>query len=198
MRGVNEHERRLMRRRMYASRARLSAVEVERLSAAGCTRLLDLPAFGAARHVVVYAAMGNELDPAAVAARAFAEGKSVYYPATDADGEPEFQRVRAGVVPGTTAEGLLVAGGDAPLPREAGDVLFVVPGVAFDRRGVRLGRGDGWYDRALARYPAGGRLGIGYDFQLVPHLPAEPWDVSMDAVVTDERLVGEARAIAGH
>jgi 5-formyltetrahydrofolate cyclo-ligase len=68
----------------------------------------------------------------------------------------------------------------------------VVPGVAFDLRGARLGRGRGWYDRALARYPAGTRLGLAYEFQVVPALPEAPWDVRMHALVTEARLIGEA------
>lgn len=61
--------------------------------------------------------------------------------------------------------------------------LIVVPAVAYDRRGNRLGRGKGFYDRLLATTKAT-KIGIGYDFQLMEDIPAEPHDVPMDIVIT--------------
>jgi 5-formyltetrahydrofolate cyclo-ligase len=68
-------------------------------------------------------------------------------------------------------------------------VLFLVPGLAFDARGARLGRGAGSYDRALARHVNALRIGLAYEFQLVQRLPEAAWDIRMDAVATDARLV---------
>jgi len=165
MGDVYDDDKRKIRRAMHERRAALGADEVARGSAAACARMLALPVFAAARHVVVYDAMRGELDPAAIGERARALGKSVYCPRPPAEA-PGF----AGLDPG------------------ADHVLFVVPGVAFDERGVRLGRGGGWYDRALAACRDGVRVGFGFDFQLVPLLPEAPWDVRMHLVVTDERL----------
>lgn len=61
--------------------------------------------------------------------------------------------------------------------------LIVVPAVAYDRRGNRLGRGKGFYDRLLAEARAT-KIGVGYEFQLLDELPAEPHDVPMDYVIT--------------
>lgn len=61
--------------------------------------------------------------------------------------------------------------------------MVVVPAVAYDRRGNRLGRGKGFYDRLLKNTRAA-KVGIGYDFQLIDEVPAEPHDVSMDIVIT--------------
>ncbi len=60
--------------------------------------------------------------------------------------------------------------------------LILVPGVAFDSRGNRLGRGKGYYDRLLAGIPAF-KVGICFDFQRFDRLPAEPHDVPMDRVI---------------
>jgi 5,10-methenyltetrahydrofolate synthetase len=76
------------------------------------------------------------------------------------------------------------------LPPGADGILFVVPGVAFDERGARLGRGGGWYDSALARHPAGVRIGLAYDFQIMPLLPRTDRDIPMHVVVTESRLIG--------
>lgn len=63
--------------------------------------------------------------------------------------------------------------------------LIVVPAVAYDRRGNRLGRGKGFYDRLLAEARAT-KIGVGYEFQLLDQLPAEPHDVPMDYVITQK------------
>lgn len=66
--------------------------------------------------------------------------------------------------------------------------LIIVPAVAFDRKGMRLGRGKGFYDRLLARTKAT-KIGIGYEFQLLDEIPAEEHDVPMDMVVTEETTI---------
>ena len=181
------HEKNLVRRRVEAARSILPATEVARMSAAACARLLGMPVFAQARHVVIYAAMGNELDPAVIAARALANRKTVYHPRTNGD-RPGF------VVAG--GEGTGTSGADLR-PRDPEEVLFVVPGVAFDRRGVRLGRGFGWYDRALADYARSARIGLGYDFQIVDELPEAPWDIRMHAVVSEARVIGQPPPVSG-
>jgi 5-formyltetrahydrofolate cyclo-ligase len=62
--------------------------------------------------------------------------------------------------------------------------LVLVPGLAFDRRGGRLGQGGGYYDCALGRAPGPLRVGLCYDFQLVHHVPMEAGDEPVDIVVT--------------
>ena len=65
--------------------------------------------------------------------------------------------------------------------------LIIVPGVAYDRRGNRIGRGKGYYDRLLSSTSAT-KIGVGYDFQLIGEdIPAEEHDVAMDIVITDRR-----------
>lgn len=147
------------------------------MSAEACARVTGLPSFREAHHIVAYAAMDGELDPAPLVTAALAAGKSVYLPVTGADG---FARPDPGA--------------GAPLSPTTDDVVFLVPGLAFDPRGVRLGRGAGWYDRVLARHPRGTRIGLAYEFQVVPCLPEAPWDVRMHAVVTEARFLGPALA----
>ena len=66
--------------------------------------------------------------------------------------------------------------------------LIVVPAVAYDRNGNRLGRGKGFYDRLLATTKAT-KIGVGYDFQLVDGLPAEEHDVPVDYVITQRTVI---------
>ena len=62
--------------------------------------------------------------------------------------------------------------------------LIIVPGVAFDRKGNRIGRGRGYYDRFLCQHLDVKRIGICFDFQLVDEVPSEPFDIRMDEVLT--------------
>lgn len=66
--------------------------------------------------------------------------------------------------------------------------MIVVPGVAFDRKGHRLGRGKGFYDRLLKEAKAT-KIGVGYEFQLVDEIPTEEHDVAMDIVITEETTI---------
>lgn len=61
--------------------------------------------------------------------------------------------------------------------------LIVVPAVAYDRKGNRLGRGKGFYDRLLKTTKAT-KIGVGYEFQLYDEIPTEPHDVGMDIIIT--------------
>ena len=61
--------------------------------------------------------------------------------------------------------------------------VVVVPGVAFDAKGNRLGRGRGYYDRILRETGETKKIGVCFDFQFVESVPTEPFDVLMDAVL---------------
>lgn len=82
--------------------------------------------------------------------------------------------------------------------------VILLPLLAFDRQGHRLGSGGGWYDASLAFLREGPRpaapllVGIGYAFQEVEAVPSEPWDVDLDYVATDSELIacGPADATA--
>ncbi|MGF1657437.1 MAG: 5-formyltetrahydrofolate cyclo-ligase [Verrucomicrobiales bacterium] len=68
--------------------------------------------------------------------------------------------------------------------------LVLIPGLAFDRRGGRLGRGGGWYDRALATLsPTAIRVGICYTSQLINEVPTEPHDIRMHHLITETGIV---------
>ena len=62
--------------------------------------------------------------------------------------------------------------------------LIVVPGVAFDTKGNRLGRGKGYYDRLLPHIPSAYKAGICFPFQIVEEVPAESFDIRMDEIIT--------------
>jgi 5-formyltetrahydrofolate cyclo-ligase len=75
---------------------------------------------------------------------------------------------------------------DEPPPRPQSVDVVIVPGTAFTPAGDRLGQGGGWYDRFLPKTrPDCTTIGVGFEPQLVDHLPTEPHDVRLDVVITD-------------
>ena len=148
-------------------------------------RVLELPGFGEARSILGYTAIGAEVDAATVLAAASAAGIAVYVPCVDHTRDaPLWAPYGSAVDEGVSAEALRYP------------VLAIVPGVGFDLSGNRLGRGGGFYDRALAGLRSAGRvqvIGAAFECQIVPVLPHDPWDQGVDAVVSDRRVVHPSR-----
>lgn len=172
-------------------------------SAVVCARLVELlDRLGAAapRTVAVYAAMGSEVDPAAFAAAAVARGWRVAYPcmlsATDAMAYGQRMCMRA-VSAGDASEAPFIAhptrtfaatdvdSDHFPIvPAKALDMI-IVPLVAFDRTGARLGYGGGCYDRYLPTVaPECLIVGIAFDEQRVDHVPTDAHDLPLPNIVS--------------
>jgi 5-formyltetrahydrofolate cyclo-ligase len=76
------------------------------------------------------------------------------------------------------------------LPVPAGEIdAVIVPAVAFDRRGYRIGYGGGYYDRFLPQAPQAVRIGIAFACQVVDRLPVDVHDIPMDGIVTDAETI---------
>ena len=182
-----------LRQRLRTQRLHLSAAEQQAAALAAAHRLLETAEFVAASTVAGYWACRGELDPAPLLECAWAMGKAVYLPALAGDAlqfapyrpnaplrRNRFQIPEPEVSPAEW------------LPPSALD-LVLTPLVAFDLTGTRLGMGGGFYDRSFAflRDPArsGHRprlVGLAYEFQRVEALVRQPWDVPLDAAVTEK------------
>ncbi len=175
--------RREMRERRTAVPADLAACAAE----AACAVALALPVWSRVRVAALYRAVRNELD-ARPLERALAErGVTVVLPRVGAGpGELlHFHRVdaEAALVPGSL--GLIEPLADAPeVPVSAID-LFIVPGLAFDARGARLGWGRGHFDATLAAAAGALRVAYAYELQLVPAVPESSGDERVDVIVTE-------------
>ncbi len=192
-------QKRALRREMSERRAALSDDERRARSAAATARLLALPelAEAAGRTIAGYVAAKGEIDPAEALARLAADGATVALPRVSA-AAPRLRFHRApidGLVPGRF--GLMEPAASTPeVAVDALDVV-IVPGLAFDDAGHRLGFGGGYYDGGFADRPGARhapRIGLAYDFQVVARCPAGDGDVGVDVVVTDARVL---RAGAG-
>ena len=85
--------------------------------------------------------------------------------------------------------GILEPKAEAERPVDWADIeVAIVPVLAFDKRGHRLGRGGGHFDEILTKV-AGKKIGLAFDCQIVESVPTEPHDVSVDIVVTENRVI---------
>jgi len=146
-----------------------------------------------ASEVAAFASLSGEIDTQPLMRSAADEGKIVLLPRMIGVGRLEFAAVDAGeeLVPGPF--GVREPHPRCPTRSLSSVGLVLVPGLAFDRRGGRLGRGAGYYDRALA-WAGTGRarplcLGIGFALQMVESVPRTALDVLMDGVVTEEEFL---------
>lgn len=172
------------------ARAALGAEQCAADSAAIAERVLALPELADARVVLAYGATPEEVDVAGVAAALRARGVRVAYPRVDAPGELTLHAVadESELVAG--AFGLREPAADAPTVEAAEIDAVLVPGVAFDERGGRLGYGGGFYDRLLVRLSAHCvRIGVAFEEQMVAAIPREEHDAGLDWVVTPGRAV---------
>lgn len=147
-------------------------------------RVAALPEFAAARCVGVFCSLPDEPDTAAVLEEWSGE-KRVVVPRVEGEEMRFYDYDPAAMAVG--AFGIVEPGPEARLCRPDRIDLLVVPGVAFTRSGLRLGRGKGFYDRYLAQ--SGVRavpVGVCYAHQLVADLPAESHDVPMAKVVAQD------------
>lgn len=160
-------------------------------SAAICERVLSSPAYGSAGSLLIYAPLPGEADILPIADAALAAGKLLAFPRTDWSSRgmlTALVRSPADLVPGRY--GLREPRPDAPiLPLPKLD-LILVPGLAFDTSGGRLGRGAGFYDRFLASPAlAAATCGVCFELQLIDRVPIEPWDIPLNFIATEDRLI---------
>jgi len=155
------------------------------------SQALRLPPYLAAKAVALYSPIENEVDTAAILADALERKKQVLYPRIGDEDRPCFFEISSPreLCPGRF--GILEPAGAkyASLALLENLIIFV-PGVAFDLRGHRLGRGGGWYDRLLKSLKSQALfVGLAYEFQLVERVATAKWDQDVHYVLTEERVI---------
>lgn len=188
MSDVARHRQQL-REELRARRRALTRSEVERASAAVASLLDSVPLLATARIVAGYRAVRGEIDLDPALADLATRGVTVTVPRV-AGRDLEFVPWRPEDPTAPGAFDIPEPQGGDPIPLADHDVVLA-PLVAFDEAGHRLGQGSGYYDRAMAgaKGPRPMLIGVAHRFQRVEHLPVEPWDVPLDAVVTDGETI---------
>ena len=192
---MGNDERHTLRESHRAARKRLSE-EQQAAAAAAISSLITAQEFyQTATKIAFYLAVDGEIDPKPLLSQALAEGKTCFLPIAGQhdeqllsfapyDSATELMENRWGI-----AEPHAPAIAVSPI----GFDLVLVPLVAFDRECYRLGMGKGFYDRTFS-FKTSNRtsqpllIGLAHECQLAEGLPNENWDVSLDAVVTAEKI----------
>lgn len=157
-------------------------------SRAICDRILNSGAYLAAKRVFAFYPMKSEPDIQPVLEDILASGKTLLLPYCEPAGKMRALQV--------TAMDRLLPGlrGIPEPPDDASELtpdLILVPAVAFDAEGYRLGHGGGYYDRYLSRF-SGIALGVSFEARVVECVPREPHDLPVTAVVTECRTIWNA------
>lgn len=188
-----EPDKRSLRLEFLAVRNRLTADDLRETSAALAGRALELPELARAGTVAAYVSVGSEPGTLALLDALRARGVRVLLPVLLPDNDLDW-----GVYEGEGSLARVQHGGRMALFEPAGERLgpdavttadaVLLPGLAVDARGMRLGRGGGSYDRVLARLERAGvrpaLVVLLYDSEVVEHVPEEPHDRPVHAVVT--------------
>jgi 5-formyltetrahydrofolate cyclo-ligase len=182
--------KRQMREQISQLRKAVTAAESARAEQAAARALMDLGLARRAKQIALYAALSYELPTRLLFDAVVEKTGAALLPRTADPLGLEFFAVARweDLRPGTF--GVLEPRNDGAAVRLMPGDLVVVPGVAFDEDGYRLGHGKGYYDRAFAAElgDAPTLVGFGYEFQIVDAVPHDHRDRQMDAIVTDRKV----------
>jgi 5-formyltetrahydrofolate cyclo-ligase len=185
-----------LRKRLRALRVTTPATACAERSARIVQALEGLAVVREARSVALFWPIEDrhEVDLRALDDSLRARAAVVYYPTILEDGVMVFARV--GHIREMQAHPLGFLAPSAPAERETGIDVIVVPAIALDPAGQRIGYGAGYYDRALKEHAGSATVGVAFDFQLVPEVPATEDDVPVEWIVTDRRVMRASRDAA--
>lgn len=186
-----EKERKALRAGILARRLALDPGEVARLSERIRVHLVGMAPYRECRTLLGYVSFRQEVDTLPLLREALEGGKRLVLPRVNRrERTLELYRVTDLVDLQPGYQGIL-----EPDPRRCSRVdpdeieLVLVPGVAFDRRGYRLGYGGGYYDRLLTDIPRALKAGLAFSLQVVEFLPIFPHDQPVDLLVTEEGIL---------
>lgn len=170
-----------LRKAIRARKRAMTPEEIERRSQALCRKFLQSEAYQRARTLYGYLPYNQEVRTVPILERALADGKRVAVPKVYGD-EMKFifledlTQVAVGYanIPEPIADG--------PVAQEP-DALVLMPGLAFDPQGHRIGYGGGFYDKFLSREPNHPTVALCYEFQMVEKLETEAFDIPVDTVI---------------
>lgn len=178
------HEKQLMRELLVQKRRILSAEDRASLSAAILEQLEQMQCFREAKTVLLYYPVNNEVDVLPLVKK-YKKEKILLFPVTHRremtvspyEGNEKMHRGQFHIPEPTT-------------PSYTGKIdLIIVPAVAFDKTGLRLGRGGGYYDKFLKKQSHATLVGVGYDFQLVDKVPAEKHDQKVHRIIIPSQTI---------
>lgn len=189
---MSEQPRDLLRKELRALRSSLNVSQLQELSQSICTNAATL--ITDAHHIAGYYALGAEVDLSALLSMLTLDNKTTYVPIV----LPEFRMEFAAVDNDTPVQlnryGIKEPQVDSTLFKAASQLdAVLVPLVGFDNQCNRMGMGGGYYDRCFEHRLETDNppvlIGVAYEIQCVPTVYAQSWDVPLDFVVTESRIL---------
>ena len=189
------NEKKQVRREILEVREKMDIEEKTNYDKIIIDKFLRSSYYKKSTNIFIYISYGSEIDTKYIIERAIKEGKNIYCPRT------EFSTRLMNAVKIENFDNLIKSKYGALEPKEGepfidpNDLdLIVVPGVAFDKNGGRLGYGAGFYDRYFKRINDDNKsritkLVLAYDFQLIDKIPTDKEDVLIDLVVTEKQSI---------
>ena len=191
--------KRSIRKEIIEKRIKMSSEEVNDLSLRICNSILESEEYRNASTILAYMSIRNEVKLDRVIEQALADGKSVYIPKTYGNRRMEFYLYDGEFVSGSFGikepknteeerrfkKDVISKEVNQTSFEEYTDIktLIIVPGVAYDSSGHRLGYGGGYYDTYLSDIKGVTSIGVGYSFQLLDDIPINEFDKSVDKVI---------------
>ena len=183
--------KRYLRKKFLTRLNKMNKSKVTKISKTICFRLGDLRNLNNFRYAAIYAAIGNEINLSEFALKMTELNITLCYPKFSKE-KQEYELVAVNDPYKKLVKGYM----GIPEPEtnaevfnnktEYQELLWLVPGITFDEKGHRLGRGTGYYDRLL-RNTKGTKIGIAYDWQVIDSVPVDYRDVYMDYLITETR-----------
>jgi 5-formyltetrahydrofolate cyclo-ligase len=189
--AVMEENRDRLRQAALSQRRALALADCLAWSRSIQTRAIEFSYYRAARAVALYSPVQNEVETSAILHHALTSDKKVFYPKLSSAGSTGLARINSAAELVVGRHDILEpAGTDFIAPVDCDNLVVFIPGALFDRRGNRLGRGGGWYDRELSELGNKGIfVGLAYASQMVESLPAESWDRRVHFIITEKNQI---------
>lgn len=171
-----------IRKRVLQERNKLSKQEVINKSEVICNQLLNSEEYKTAKVIYIYMDFRNEVITRQIIENAFKNGKKVALPRVEGD-VINFYYIHNLNDLKTGCWGILEP--ETTILAEDDNALIVVPGVAFDERGYRVGYGKGYYDKFLSKHKEFTKIAFAFELQIVDHITYEEHDIAMDWIATE-------------
>ena len=177
-------DKKALRREIGAKKRALTQAQIESRSAALSQKLYETAQYQQAKSLYAYLSFNQEVRTNPIIQRAWADGKRVAVPKVVGD-EMIFIWIDSfdNLAPQGAFHIMEPIENDPVADDET--ALILMPGLAFDPEGHRVGYGGGFYDRYLASQPHHPTVALCYDFQMFDHLDVDDFDVPVDVIITD-------------
>jgi len=183
----NLNNKSFIRHSYQLKRRELPQIVQQEKSQQVCLFIQTLAVYQEATSIALYQSIHGEIDLTPLWVQAIQDNKTCYMPVVHSDKTLTFIQTKPDVHPQANHLQILKPQLKNKQAISLSDLdLMIMPLLAFDDAGTRIGYGGGYYDRTLVHQRPRCLLGAAYSFQRHPHLTSAPWDIPMDGIVTEE------------